>query len=304
MTEIDLNRVKGNYGASYVSFRLSKYCLVRQVTEGTDIGIDLYCESFTNNSKPFLHFWVQVKTSNKKIKISKEKSFASFSFDIKHLLYWYRQPVPVFAFLIPINWPQNTNDIPIYVINITDYMLRNKIPPNRKSLSIKSDMVLQTENDYFDFFNNKVPFTTAAQNITKGAVRKVPLYSPAYIYSVPTGYSIKYIENIMWQLRTTAGITIQDLYNAKKLSQSHNDYQRILRKVLESYRSDKHWEVHYSLGLSYLMEKNNYKARKSFENSLKIIEDDPKINQDEWTHIKRLLQEKIIFCKKKDLNIF
>jgi hypothetical protein len=60
MTSVDENRLRGNYAQAVVSSWLSRACLVRPVAEGTDIGIDLYCESVLEG-QPYLHFWVQVK---------------------------------------------------------------------------------------------------------------------------------------------------------------------------------------------------------------------------------------------------
>ena len=62
MSVVDLNRLKGNFSVSYITAKLRKYCLVRQVSEGTNIGIYLYCESLTSMGKPFLHFLIQVKS--------------------------------------------------------------------------------------------------------------------------------------------------------------------------------------------------------------------------------------------------
>lgn len=58
---IDQNRLKGNYAEAIVSEWVSRSCLIRPVAEGTDIGVDLYCEAVIENS-PYLHFWAQVKS--------------------------------------------------------------------------------------------------------------------------------------------------------------------------------------------------------------------------------------------------
>ncbi|GAI83095.1 unnamed protein product [marine sediment metagenome] len=60
MPNIDEKRILGNYGSNLVAHTLSKICLVRPVAEGTDIGIDLYCETIEER-QGFLHFWAQVK---------------------------------------------------------------------------------------------------------------------------------------------------------------------------------------------------------------------------------------------------
>jgi len=48
----DTNRLKGNYGAAYVSARLSSECLVRPVAAETDVGVDLYCETSKDRADP------------------------------------------------------------------------------------------------------------------------------------------------------------------------------------------------------------------------------------------------------------
>jgi hypothetical protein len=296
MTNIDTNRIKGNFGSAYISYRLSEYCLVRQVTEGTDIGIDLYCESFTDIGSPYLHFWVQVKTGES-INVSKDKKSASFPFSVEHLKYWQRQPVPVFAFLVPVEWPQKKETIDVFVVNITDYMLKTSIPESKKTITLESNKVLRSKSDYLEFIKVDVSYLTAAQNITKGAVRMIPVFDPEYIFAVPTGYSIKYMNNILWQIRSTAGVAIQDIYKEKNDIENKLEYIKILTKVLEAYSEDKHWEVHYSLGLAYLIVNDKHSAKSSFEKSHNIIESDPNIIQESWSHNKRMLRELIRECE-------
>lgn len=97
------NRLKGNHAAFYVATRLSTDCLVRPVAGDTDIGVDLYCET-VQEAHGFLHFWLQVK-SGSKCKLARDEASASYSFERRHLEYWGRQPVPVFAALVPVNRP-------------------------------------------------------------------------------------------------------------------------------------------------------------------------------------------------------
>jgi hypothetical protein len=119
MSIVDENRILGNYGSNLVAHTLSKIGLVRPVAEGTDIGIDLYCETI-EEGQGFLHFWAQVKPG-KQIKIKKNGK-ASCNFEVDHLRYWDRQPVPVLAFYVPTNYPP---EIPeqIFVVNITEYLM-------------------------------------------------------------------------------------------------------------------------------------------------------------------------------------
>ena len=79
----------GNAGEHYLASQLSRYCIVRDVGQGKDTGIDLYCEIVHQDSlKLSLHFFCQVKTLKKQINVAK-------IYD-KYWSYWGEQPVPVF----------------------------------------------------------------------------------------------------------------------------------------------------------------------------------------------------------------
>jgi hypothetical protein len=97
MPFVSENRLKGNYGTAVVMACLSSACLVRPVAVDTDVGVDLYCESVEEGT-PFFHFWLQVK-AGEQCRLAADETSASCSFATDHLLYWYRQPVPVFAAL-------------------------------------------------------------------------------------------------------------------------------------------------------------------------------------------------------------
>jgi uncharacterized protein DUF4365 len=82
----------GNIGEHLIASKLSQHCVVRNVSQGKDTGIDLYCEILKIGSLELsLHFFVQVKTSKKHISHSEIE---------KNLSYWSNQPVPVFLFLV------------------------------------------------------------------------------------------------------------------------------------------------------------------------------------------------------------
>src|SRR3972149_10663620 len=106
MTSVDLNRLKGNYAEHSVASTRGRVCLVRPVAEGTDVGVDLYCESLLGGT-PFLHFWVQVKAiDSKHIGEENEKEVVWYDFESKHLRYWDHQPIPIYAFLVLVDqWP-------------------------------------------------------------------------------------------------------------------------------------------------------------------------------------------------------
>src|SRR5262245_27943710 len=108
-----------------VMARLSGECLVRPVAVDTDVGVDLYCETVIE-SRPFLHFWMQVKAGDQ-CEARGEATAASCSFGLEHLNYWLRQPVPVFAALVPTTWPVSCEPS-IYVVDITSQLLARDLP--------------------------------------------------------------------------------------------------------------------------------------------------------------------------------
>ena len=135
MKTVDINRLKGNYAEHLVSLWLSEQCLVRTVSAGTDIGVDLYCEAVIEN-QPFLHFMVQVKAIGKdKISSNGGVKEGKFPFKNSDLVYWSKQPIPVYAFLVPVEkWPPEEPKI-IYSIRLTEELIKNK--KLRKKMSDK-----------------------------------------------------------------------------------------------------------------------------------------------------------------------
>ena len=80
-------QIKGNWAEQYIASELSSQgCFIRQVTQGHDSGIDLYCETIVNNA-PFLHFWCQIKSSKRYKGIHKQIIFSPLS---KHKKYWLK----------------------------------------------------------------------------------------------------------------------------------------------------------------------------------------------------------------------
>lgn len=110
MPKVTWSQVIGNRGENLVSYLLSQFCLVRQVAGGTDVGIDLYCESLTDE-QPNNHFWVQVKASS--------HAHNTISLEKEKLLYWWRQPIPVFVFLVHVTEDMSST-FNVNAINLTE----------------------------------------------------------------------------------------------------------------------------------------------------------------------------------------
>jgi len=142
MPVVDDNRIIGNYGSNLIAHILSSFCLVRPVAEGTDVGVDLFCET-VEDGEAFLHFWAQVKTGSQVRR--KKNGRASCRFKNDHLRYWNRQPVPVFAFYVPCAIPLEKPK-EIFVTNLTRYLMTAGVP-SAKSKVIESDFKINPETE-------------------------------------------------------------------------------------------------------------------------------------------------------------
>ncbi len=184
MPRVDEYRLKGNYAASYVAARLCTSCLVRPVAADTDVGIDLYCETVQGH-QPFLHFWLQVR-SGSKCKRAADESTASCRFDRRHLQYWSRQPVPVFAALVPVEeWPVRKAP-PIYIVHITMDLLACGLPSAKKPwLHSKTVLHRGNEEDLRTFLDRTVPAAAAQLECEKGVVKPMPQLYQQYVPRSP-----------------------------------------------------------------------------------------------------------------------
>ena len=172
---VDESRQKGNFAESIAAAWLSRRCLVRPVSSGTDIGVELYCASLVGTS-PFQHFWVQIKAiSERNIGGLESEEKAWYDFETRHLRYWQRQPVPVYAFLVPvIGWPSPFPSR-IYGVNISDELLRNGIP-TKKTVRYHTTNWFdadEIDEDLDQFLSRIVPIDTAALLVPKGIVLSI-----------------------------------------------------------------------------------------------------------------------------------
>lgn len=301
MTYIDENRAKGNHGVFLVASKLSKFCLVRPVPEGTDQGIDLYCESFEEafrGGRPFLHFWVQVKTTKQ---IKENNNVASFSFDVDHLNYWRRQPVPVFVFLVPIASLDSKEPSKIYVIDFTRHILENKIDSNQKNFTLDSTFCIQNDDDDLKWFIDKLVLSDSARlKILDGVIAHNPSLDPSYENRFSLNIPIRHIDVILQQIRRTSAMAILAISLSEE-DETIAEKRRKLAEVLQCFEKDDHYENQYSLGLSKMKDGDYPNAKAHFEKTLEIINGDKMIDQESWANLKEELRGRISKCNKMSL---
>lgn len=236
MTQVDQNILRGNYAESVASSWLSRQCLVRPVASGTDIGIDLYCESLIGTS-PFKHFWVQVKAIPE---VNIEDGEAWFDFEVKHLRYWARQPVPVYAFLVPVlSWPPQFPD-QIFGVRITDLIVQNDIPDQVTVRYRTSEgfSLAEIDQDLSGFIQNIVPHDTASLLLLKGII--APIDEPVYTinHSFPKDVVLQHIDKVFQTIRFASEICLAELIETESSVLEHVKIRRVVDGVLRLFLDD------------------------------------------------------------------
>jgi hypothetical protein len=278
MGVVDENRLKGNFGALHVSSLLANDCLIRPVAADTDVGIDLYCETLADRSVPFLHFWIQAKTG-KQCRIVEDGDRASCAFEVEDLQYWRRQPVPVYAALVP-----DEENPPVFVVDIT------RQPPSakerdQKEVTLRSDFVWRHDRAAVqDFLSTVVPYDTALLSLRLGTFAKIPTPRPVYEIGFPMVPIEPFLQLIVEQVRTTAASSVLCLRKSRGLD--HDILaRRKLAAILEQYCTcekryrDPHWETYMALALSYHSDRRFDEAIAQYDIAKHAIENDPNLDR-------------------------
>jgi hypothetical protein len=291
--KIHRNLMKGNYGEHLVAHILSEFCFVRPVVGHTDIGVDLYCESIIDGI-PFLHFWVQVKSSEH---IPNEETQVKFKFDTSSLEYWEKQPVPVLSLLVPIKWPPEKIAF-IHVVDITFSILEKGINKG-KSQILKSlpDYALPiTDSKQLSSKLNKLlvehmPITISAMYAREGFIYAAPKPKEEHTKYYAGHFISRYIPKIEERTRQAVTFGIMQYLDDKG---DINKLPKRLVSALRELKRDEHYEVHEALGLLNEAEGKLTKAKSCYQRAIKSIMGDPKINynQPPWSEVVERLQER------------
>lgn len=248
MPSITNEQLKGNFAENLVAEWISRVCLVRPVAAGTDIGIDLYCESIVE-SNPYLHFWVQVKAIGEKDITNKNGvEFASYRFNRSHLEYWSRQPIPVYVFLVPVTtWPPKYPER-IFAVRITKHLISNELPETDtvKLETSECTEFASIDKDWEQFITHVVPVDSAILLLSKGLVGNIDFLNSEYKH-FPLGHALKYSEKILDNVRDAAIILGLEI-----LSKEGEDYKGT-RMVCEAIAALSIRRIH-ELGANFLVD--------------------------------------------------
>jgi hypothetical protein len=285
MPTVSEERLKGNYGAALVTARLSGECLVRPVATDTDVGVDLYCETVVEG-QPFLHFWVQVKTGAQ-CHLDRAAMTASCRFARDHLDYWFRQPVPVYAALVPTDWPVRVEP-DIYLIDLTTYLLMAGLPDPYQSttLSANTQWPAGDQDRVRAFLTEVVPDTTARLTCARGVVASSPTLTPQYVQRFPPVPVARFKDVIREQLRHTAAFSVMFSALAGDRTAEDQAFRRLLARIVEQFGHDPHWENFMARACSSHADGDYGQAVALYEDAIRCIRTDPELpsqaNWSEW----------------------
>lgn len=228
---------RGTYAEHQAATWLSRQCLVRPVASGTDIGVDLYCESLAGNS-PFQHFWVQVKAiSDRNLRETDNGQEAFYDFETRHLRYWIRQPVPVYGFLVPVlGWPPPSQSV-IYGVSISRNLLTQEIPDQGTHRMSTLDCFEESslDDDLTEFVTRVVPADTSALMVPHGALVPIEYPDERAETHLPRGLALGYLDEIEDTIRQTLEICLAELMIREDMSADDHVTRRRISRILSEY---------------------------------------------------------------------
>ena len=279
------NLLRGNWGEQHISERLSSCdCFVRHVPQGHDTGIDLYCETTSEDKQPFLHFWCQVKTSKtfkgKKSRITLNRQSKEMNVD-----YWLKQPIPVFIFRVPDLRDENIPKggmIPFYIFNAIDF--RNNQEKINFSIKIEDPEDLKT------FLNEDLLIQTFRWDLMRGRVSHLLISEPSYTIRFPKGQCLDFEEKLQQAFRWGLRLLADDILDEKTFESvpRAKPYVKML-EVLASSIDDKHYETYELMGNYYQKAGDVKMALRNYKKSLGILDSDqdPEVSRQDirWKEV-------------------
>jgi hypothetical protein len=233
------------------------------------------------SGRPFVHFWIQVKSGSSIVRVNKAGTWASAYFDADHLRYWSRQPVPVFGALVPDPLRQHANH-DVYFCDISTDIMERHSPNGRR---IRSFLKLGRDDTAAlqELLDVRVVASTARwQCHMHGVIRPLPTPTPEYFRKYPSMPVVEYQKEISEQIRTTAAFTIIESYRQGRLGDLDARSRRILGQIV-AMQDANHWENPFAAGLSLHQDGRFSEAARLYEAARLCILSDPRAaGQRQW----------------------
>jgi len=326
MSDKHTSALIGNFGEHYVASQLAAAgCLVRPVANQADTGIDLYCETSVSSGRsntPFVHFWVQVKTSTQFERAEHEFLYTlpidrsaerpvTVKIRCRDLLYWERQPIPVFVACVAVNaWPP-TEHPSLQILPMTDVLLGEHSPldidddlnrndpaasPDAK-ITLACSLVLPPFDQIAlrEFLDSVVPQHAAALHVRRGVVENIPIPREAYARASVTVPAHRFVPQILDQLhRTAAQAVLSAFKHGALLNFMSMENGGLIRSVVETFANAEafqHWDDWLALALWQSAEGRHELAMASFASAARVIRND-------WANLERHSRDWIVERKE------
>ena len=283
------SQLNGNWAEQFIASQLAAGgCLVRHVTQGHDVGIDLYCE-LTLKGIPFLHFWCQVKTSTR---WKESSSQIIYSANKREREYWLSQPVPVFLFAVPSK--AKAQNYPYYICSTMDLLNSKKLP---------SCVYVKSAGDLQAFLHDTVVAHTFLWDLKNGKVSSLRTPRPGYFVTIPDGVSQRFEKPLFTSIRRTISRLFQDILFEGKPSfnvmsdpaMRHAASSRVALakpyaealEVLVKGKGDRHYEDYLGIGQFSELSGEYSRAKWFYEQVLDSLDSDKKVDTKDpkWAHI-------------------
>jgi hypothetical protein len=238
---------------------------------------------------------MQVKIG-KQCHVNRMDRTATCTFTRQHLDYWRRQPVPVFAALVPTEWPIRTEP-DIYIVDLTTTLLFESQWRHQTQSTLQSHYYWPA-GDFEcvqSFLAEHIPATTARLQVSTGVIKNEPTIAPQYVRKAPYVPVTRFRAAIEDQLRLTAALSI--IFTIESGTMKDDDMGFLLRMagVVAQFvegKYDEHWENHKALGYACHANGDFVKALEMYIEAKKSIERDANVaNEPDWQPIVRELEK-------------
>jgi len=262
----------GNYGEAIVAARLSPMCLVRPAAAGTDVGIDFYCET-VDEEFPNLHFWMQVKAGGQ-CKPALSGQEAAFTFEGSHLDYWSRQPVPVFAALVPTGWPP-LGEPDVFIVDVSSQLIAGGATKHEDTrLKSSERWGAGDSGSVRKFLEKSVPAAAAKLAVRMGVVGRIPEARQQFVHSYPVVPITRWKKQIENQIRVTAADSV--LFSVLFEGEHDVSFLERMSRVVSAFAVDDHWENLAALGILQHVRGNYPEAIRLYGEVDKCFSRDPR----------------------------
>jgi hypothetical protein len=189
--------------------------------------------------------------------------------------------VPVFAALVPVEWPVATQPT-VYLVDLSTQLLGAALEGETKTL--KSDYVWEPDSreSVTRFLKEVVPTSSARLLCSKGVVASIPTPNAEYVQRAPVVPVLRFSKAIELQLRRTAAWSVTFLFHHAQLNHAP-EFRRLMASVVRTFNDHSHWESFWAQALSCHADNEFDEAARFYREAQAVINRDKRVRDlPEW----------------------